>query len=140
MLYVIEEYGRHVRIRTGNLYRVKSKYQVIQQLTGYLGLPQLLIRPFPSWFPIAGFITGALTLIFFMVISLLGMFPHAVPLDDRFIVVIVLAFGLAMSFSFIGGSAAASGRIPFFQKSPIRFSAGGGIAVFVVVLLTGWKM
>ena len=94
----------------------------------------------PTWFPITGAVLGALTLFFFMAILLMTMFNHPVPASGQFIVVIILSFGLAMSFSFVGGSAAASGRIPFFKDSPVQFAVGGGVAVFVIALLLGWKM
>jgi hypothetical protein len=52
---------------------------------------------------------------------------------------VVLAFGLALSFAFIGGAAAAHGSvpIPFSKKKPLVFSVGGGIAVFVISLTLG---
>jgi hypothetical protein len=94
----------------------------------------------PKWFPVAGFCTGGVTLAFFMVLVLLSMTGKEVPHASRFLIVIVLAIGMAMSSAFLGGSAAAEGKIPFFQDSPIKFSVGGAIAVFVIVLLLGSRL
>jgi hypothetical protein len=91
----------------------------------------------PSWFPIAGYIAGICTLLFFMALVIIGVLGKEIPQNTRFIVIVVMALGLALSFAFIGGSAAASGKLPVFKNSPVKFSAGGGIAVFVIVLLLG---
>jgi hypothetical protein len=52
----------------------------------------------------------------------------------------VLALGAALSGSFLGGSAAAEGKIPlpFVKDHPIAFSAGGGVAILVIVLVIGY--
>ena len=88
----------------------------------------------PKWFAVAGYASGAATLLFFMYVALSG--------DGRAnqASVIVMALGLALAFSFIGGQAAADGRIPFFKNSPVAFSVGGGVAVFVIALLLGQKL
>lgn len=95
----------------------------------------------PPWFPIAGYISGILTLLFFMALIIVGVvLGRPFPADYKFIIVIVMAFGLALAVSFIGGSAAAGGKIPFFKDSPVQFAVSGGIATFVIVLLIGWKV
>jgi hypothetical protein len=93
----------------------------------------------PKWFPIAGVLFGALTLLFFMALVGASLFKYQVPSDSRFSVVVVLAFGAALSGSFLGGSAAASGNfpLPFAKDHPISFSAGGGVAILVIVFLIG---
>ncbi len=58
--------------------------------------------------------------------------------DGRFIIVAIIALGVALSFSFFGGTAAAEGRIPFFKNSPVVFAVTGGISVFVIVILICW--
>src|SRR6266851_292485 len=92
-----------------------------------------------TWFAIAGYFTGILTLLFFMVIVIASMLGREVPTNARFAVVAVLAFGAALSFAFIGGTAAAHGSIPipFSEQRPIAFSVTGGIAVLIVVLALG---
>jgi hypothetical protein len=90
------------------------------------------------WVMVVGYLTGLLTLLFFMglvVARLLGLTADV----DRFLVLAVLALGLALSFSFIGGTAGAQGKLPLglANKYPISFSVGGGVAVFVIVLLVG---
>lgn len=94
----------------------------------------------PKWFPIAGVIFGALTLLFFMALVGASLFGYQVPPDSRFLVVVVLAFGAALSVSFLGGNAAAEGKIPipFFKDHPIAFSATGGVAILIIVLLIGY--
>jgi hypothetical protein len=125
-----DSHKQTVNVPPGNL-NYEFKFPVI---------PPQLPTHVPTWFPVAGFVTGAITLIFLMAVLVMGMFGHDVSQNGRFLVVIILAFGFAMSFSFVGGSAAANGRIPAFKQSPIRFSVGGGVAVFVIVLLLGWKI
>jgi hypothetical protein len=79
----------------------------------------------PAWFPVAGYVSGAATLTFFMYVALGGVakptFAHHA----------VLSFGLALSLAFIGGKAAAQG----YGENPVGFSVGGGFAVFVISLL-----
>ena len=65
------------------------------------------------------------------------MFQKEVPQSSRYLVVIVMSLAVAASFSFLGGSAVASGKIPIFKDSPLGFSVGGGIAVFVIVFALG---
>lgn len=93
----------------------------------------------PGWFLPAGFVTGVLTLLFFMSLVLLSVGGHEVPPGSRFLVVAVLAFGCALSAAFIGGQAATKGKIPFFgDKNPLAISATGGIAVLIIVMALGY--
>jgi len=86
----------------------------------------------PKWFPIAGFAAGLLTLVFFMYMA---VFQNG---EANAASIVVLALGAALSFSFIGGKAAAEGKIPIFKDSPVAFTVAGGAAVFVIMLLLGW--
>jgi hypothetical protein len=90
--------------------------------------------PVPGWFSIAGYGTGLLTLLYFMYVSL---FSNGNP---TFAAIVVLALGTALSSSFLGGQAAAEGRMPLFKNSPLVFSVTSGIAVFVITLALGWYM
>ncbi len=74
-----------------------------------------------------------------MFLVIIAIFGHIVPSNARFLVIVVLALGAAMSAGFLGGAAAIQGKIPipFVQKHPLVFSAGGGIAFFLIVLLLG---
>lgn len=74
-----------------------------------------------------------------MALVLIETLIQPIPPDAQAPVVFVLALGSALSCSFIGGSAAASGHIsiPFAKSHPIGFSVGGGIAVLVVVMVVG---
>lgn len=91
----------------------------------------------PKWVPITGAGFGGLTLIFFMALVLLSLIGYTIPENSWGLVSIVLALGVALSFAFLGGQAAAEGRIPIpgLADHPLVFSVGGGIAVFVIVLL-----
>jgi hypothetical protein len=91
----------------------------------------------PKWFPIAGFGSGILTLLFFMSLVIASVFDKQVPVGSRFLVVVVVALGAGLSSSFLGGAAVASGKVPVFKNSPLKFSVGGGIAVFIIVLAVG---
>lgn len=97
-------------------------------------------QPYRSgWVLLAGVAFGGLTLFFFMALVLAATFGKEVPPSSRFLVVVVLAFGAALSSAFIGGGVAAKGQLPIpgLQNHPVEFSAVGGIAVLVVVLLLG---
>jgi len=52
----------------------------------------------------------------------------------------VLAIGVALSISFLGGTAFASGKLAnaIWGVHPVTFRVGGGIAVFVIVFLIGY--
>ena len=95
----------------------------------------------PKWVPIAGAVSGLITLLFFIALVLLATLTHFnVPPDARFLVLVVLALGAAMSVAFLGGAAIVEGKIPIpgLAIDPIAFSAGGGIAVLIIVLLIGY--
>lgn len=88
---------------------------------------------------LAGFISGAMTLLFFMLIVILSIFNHGVPCAGRFPAVAVLALGVALGLSFIGGAATAQGTLPLPGSwKPVRFAVAGGVASLVIVLLIGW--
>jgi hypothetical protein len=92
----------------------------------------------PTWFTVAGLAGGAVTLFFLMALVLLSVFGFEIPRTSRFILIAVLALGVAISAAFLGGSAAASGKIPLpGNATPIQFTIAGGVAVFVIVLLLG---
>jgi len=86
-----------------------------------------------KWIPIAGYVSGSVTLVFLMVL----VFADIALCDQRGLVAVIAGFGFAMAFGFIGGSAAARGNlpVPFMSKQPIAFSVAGGAAVFVVSTL-----
>lgn len=88
----------------------------------------------PTWFPIAGYIAGGCTLVFFMALVVASMFGRQVPHESRFLVGLVVALGASLAVTFIGGEMAASGKIPLGKKYPISFSATGGVATLVVLL------
>lgn len=105
-------------------------------------VPKQLDKPVvktPPWFPVAGVVLAGATLFFFMGLVIAGVAQHEVPADSRFLVVCVLALGAALGGSFLGGSAAAKGEIPlpFAKNHPVAFTASGGIAVLIIVLILG---
>lgn len=88
--------------------------------------------PVPAWFAVAGYASGLLTLLYFMYIA-------SQDVEATFAHVIVVALGVALAVSFLGGDAMAKGRLPLplVKVAPISFSVGGGVAVFVIVTLLG---
>jgi hypothetical protein len=56
------------------------------------------------------------------------------------LVIVIVAFGLALASAFVGGDAAARGVLPIAgsQVQPVKFAVSGGVAVFVVGLLAGF--
>jgi putative copper export protein len=98
-----------------------------------------LLHRHPAWAFVTGAAFGGLTLLFFMALVLLAAFDRPIPCESRFLVVVVLALGGALASSFIGGSAAAKGEIPFriATRNPIGFSVFGGIAVLLLLMVVG---
>jgi|GEM_PF-3578936 len=95
----------------------------------------------PDWFPKAGYACIAFFIIFLMALIVAEIFGHPVPQNAKMLVVFLLSTVLAAGFSFIGGHAIAEGNIPIpgVEKDPVKFGVGGGIAVFVIVVLIGYK-
>jgi hypothetical protein len=87
----------------------------------------------PEWFPKAGVgfaIATFLSLFYFLV-------GPNIPTEKRLIFAAWMAFCLAASAAFLGGTAVSKGspKIPFMKEAPVQFSAVGGIGIFVVVFL-----
>ena len=87
----------------------------------------------PGWFPKAG--------VGFSVATFLSLFYLLVGPDlsnqKRIIFNAWMAFCIAASAAFLGGTAVANGtlKIPFMKDAPVQFSTYGGIAIFVVIFL-----
>jgi len=94
----------------------------------------------PMWILILGAVFAGLTLLFFMLLVISSVFGYNVPANARFFVIAVLSLGSATSAGFLGGAAVIHGkfRSQVIQKNPIAFSAAGGIAVLLIVLLFGY--
>ncbi|MGF6329301.1 hypothetical protein ABH909_002179 [Pseudomonas sp. BS3782 TE3695] len=91
-----------------------------------------------NWVLIVGVLLGAMTIFFLMALVIMSTFALVVPPGSRFIVITIIAFGLSFSGAFIGGNAAAKGKIPFVSEAyTAEFSAGGGVATFLIVFVAG---
>jgi hypothetical protein len=90
----------------------------------------------PRWLPVAGLVLGGLTLLFFMVLIFRA---QPIPCELRFPLVAVLSFGAAMASAVFGGWATAEGKLPLTPTATnaLRISAGGGIAVLLILLVLG---
>src|SRR5207244_12130948 len=55
----------------------------------------------PSWVPIAGYVAGCGTFLFFMALVVASIFGHQVPHESRFLVGLLVAFGASLTASFI---------------------------------------
>lgn len=89
----------------------------------------------PSWFAKAGFASAGVAFLFLIVLVMMAMFGRDVPSSARVLVDIATAIAIACAFTFIGGTAQAEGKLPFFKsQEPIKFATTGGIAVFVIAL------
>lgn len=93
----------------------------------------------PDWYSKAGLIFAGITLVFLMTIVFMSLFGKEIPSSSRFILIMTFAFGSGLSTHFIGGKAAAEGKIPipFIKDHPITFSVTGGIAVIIIIMLLG---
>jgi hypothetical protein len=98
--------------------------------------PSPLAQP---WVMILGAIFGALTLLFFMGLVLLGVAGHEVPCNTVFLVNITLSLGAALAVAFIGGNASATGAIPFLQNS-LAVSVTGGFAALIIMLVVTFNL
>lgn len=94
---------------------------------------------FSRWAPIAGMFFGGITLLYFMVLVLLSAFGRPLGDNVRFPMLVVLAIGVSLSAAFLGGQASIKGNLPlpFLNDHPLSVSAGGGVAIFVIVLVLG---
>lgn len=102
-----------------------------KSLAGVQGESDLKI---PPWFAKAGFASGAVTVLFLMVLVVAGVFGHQIPPESRFLVSLVFSLGASLSVVFLGGEIVASGKIPAFTDHAITFSATGGVATLVILL------
>ena len=77
---------------------------------------------FPSWAPVAGVIFLATTLVFFMVIVVMVMMDAGFPSTLQFPLAAVLGLGVAGSFAFFAGDAAAKGspHLEVFREKGIE--------------------
>jgi hypothetical protein len=97
------------------------------------------LQPASKWVPVVGAGFGFLTFIFFASLVVASVNGKSVPPESRILVVAVLAIGIALSASFLGGTASASGKLPLpWSMHPVTFSIVGGSAVFVIVFLIGY--
>ena len=75
------------------------------------------------------------TIIFIASLVLIETMVKPVPSTARILVDFLMATAFAAAIAFLGGSAYAEGKIPFFKgHEPIKFATNGGVAVFVIVL------
>lgn len=74
----------------------------------------------PNWFPVAGVCFAAVTALFVVFYLVQG---PALDTQKKLAFDALIALCVSCSAAFLGGTAAASGSIPFFLNSPIKFSA-----------------
>jgi hypothetical protein len=97
-------------------------------------------RPLPTWVPVAGVVFAVLTFfsLFYIVVGGTSVGKsQRVPFD------IWVAFCIAASFSFLGGTAVTTGHLPlpgsrFFGGTPGQFAVRGGIAVLIIAFGILW--
>jgi hypothetical protein len=92
--------------------------------------------PPTQWMIIAGCVFGGLTLLFLMYLVLRDK-----PVEDRkFLIISIIAFGLALTGGFLGSSGTLSGSLPLPEslQNPLTFGITGGAAVFLVAWLIGY--
>lgn len=95
--------------------------------------------PHKTWALKTGAVFGGLTLIFLMTLVFLSISGSVLNGDDKYLVLLILALGCALSVSFLGGEVAARGEIPlpFATNSPVSFGVTSGVAILVIVLILG---
>jgi hypothetical protein len=100
------------------------------------------LRGARTWPVVVGAVCMGLTIFFLMGLILLSVAGHSIPCSSRFLVAAVLALTVGIGSSFLGGSAAARGQIPWkgVQKHPLTFAVTGGVAVVVITLVLGAQL
>jgi hypothetical protein len=96
-----------------------------------------LALPSPLYTILLGTHYNAVVFTAFSFIALFYLIVRAqdIPASRHFLFDAWLAFSLACSAAFIGVTAQAWEKRPFFKNAPIQFFAAGGIGIFVVVLI-----
>jgi hypothetical protein len=97
----------------------------------------------PVWVLVASVVVLVATLLFFMALVLLAVSGREIPPNSRFLVIIVVAFGAGFGSAGLGGYVAARGKVPlpaWADNHPVAVSAGGGIAVFLIVFFLGTQI
>lgn len=78
-----------------------------------------------------------LTILFMMTLVIVD---RDVRCSQRPLFVFIMALTSAGAAGFLGGSATASGKVPFFKDSPLAIAASGAGATLVIVLVLGFKL
>jgi hypothetical protein len=96
-----------------------------------------LAKEVPRWFPIAGVIFTAITV---LLLSYLLLGHQDIPTNKHVVFDVLAAICAAASASFFGGSARANGNLPWpawlgGNAPPLQFVTAGGFAVFIIALL-----
>jgi hypothetical protein len=98
------------------------------------GVRLAISRQNPAWVPIAG--------VCFTVLTLASLYPlvtgWAPAATKNIFFNVWVAFCVAASASFLGGSATASGALPLpsqWGQNPVKFVVFGGVGIFIVVLI-----
>jgi Bacterial SH3 domain len=88
----------------------------------------------------AGFVFAAVTLCLLMWLAINVSQQSQIQCSQAGLIALVFGFGSALSSSFLGGYAAATGpvTIPYFGSSPIKVALGGGILALVVTTIMAW--
>ena len=104
---------------------------------GLANIPSVVpIGPTPQWAMIVGSIFGAITLLGLFLFAYLAANNQSFICNSFALLAAIFALGSALSASFIGGAAAASGQLgTAAQNNVLRYSLGGGVSVLVIVFL-----
>ena len=97
--------------------------------------------PPKEWMVIVACVFGGLTLLFLMLMVLVVVvMGKSLGRDGRFLVITIIAFGLALAGGFLGSSGTLSGTIPLpgVLKDPLTLALAGGAAVFAIVWIIGY--
>ena len=99
--------------------------------------PANTTHTFPKWAPQAGFGILAVTLVFLMGLVVAAVLGKPIPDQARILIASILALTMAAGTAFLGGSAAAQGKLPIpgSSRHPVSYTIGGSAAVFVIVLV-----
>ncbi len=83
---------------------------------------------------VVGIVFGAVTFLFFIILVFISLNGTIITDQARYFIIIILAIGIAFSFAALGGSITVNVPLP----GKIAINAGGGIGVFIGILILGY--
>lgn len=144
-------WAQRLACHSTDLYRKARSPSSTPTMTPFFGCEMILLAesvvptaqatPPTQWMVIVSSAFGGLTLLFLMALVIIEVVVgKKLERETRFLVISIIAFGLALCGGFLGSSGQLSGSLPLPQalQNPLAFGISGGAAVFCVVWIIGY--